>query len=65
MKNKNIYIFYIILLLLLLFLFLIYIFINNNYENFEDNNHFGFVITRHVKSEESNQIWLMCIKQIR
>ena len=64
MKLKKIYIYYIIILLLLL-LFLIYNFIDNNYENFEDNNHFGFVITRHVKSEETNQIWLICIKQIR
>jgi hypothetical protein len=41
-------------------------FYNKNYELYDNiNDNYGFVITRHVKSEETNKIWIMCISQIR
>jgi hypothetical protein len=38
---------------------------SENYEESNDEQNYGFVITRHVKSEETNKLWLMCIQQIR
>lgn len=42
-------------------------FFNNLNNNLDSNqvNDFGFIITRHVNSEETNKYWITCLKNIR
>jgi hypothetical protein len=78
-KKNVLFILFGLLIIIVLFVF-VFVFsnkwntiYNNKYkasfsENFEqanDDQSYGFVITRHVKSEETNKIWLTCIEQIR
>jgi len=63
--NNNIL--YIIILFLIITLQLYYY---NNYiitELFENTNDpsIGFIITRHVNTEDINKVWIMCVQQIR
>jgi len=62
MKKINIY-FITIIIFLLLFLAASYYY--NKFETFSDDKNFGFIVTRHVNSENSDKIWKKCITQIR
>ena len=54
-----------IVAIIVLFIILFYVFyvIKENFEN--ENNDYGFIITRHVNSEETNKYWNNCVKCIR
>jgi hypothetical protein len=58
---------YYLLLLLYIFLFIYYIFFYNSKQKigFDNNKSLGFIITRHVNSENTNDIWKNCINLIR
>ena len=58
---------YYFLLLLYILLFIYYILFYNNKQRFGFTNQksVGFIITRHVNSEDANNIWKNCINQIR
>ena len=60
--KKSIY-YYLLLIYILLFIY--YIFNNKKKNGFENNKSVGFIITRHVNSEETNNMWKKCITQIR
>lgn len=62
--KKSIYYF---LLLIYIFLFIYYILFYNNKQKigFDNEKSVGFIITRHVNSEDTNKIWKNCINNIR
>ena len=58
---------YYFLLLLYILLFIYYILFYNNKQRFGFTNQksVGFIITRHVNSEKTNNYWIECYKSIR
>ena len=60
-RNKN----FIYLFLLLIVIIILCIFSYKNVENIENNQDFGFILTRHVEKPSHNDIWTTCVKRIR
>ena len=61
--KRNIY-YIIFTVFIIVLIFFAHISSNRRFENFE-NLDYGFVITRHVRSEETNLVWLTCVAQIQ
>lgn len=56
---------YMFLFVFVIFLIYIVIFSVPTQEKFESKPKLGFIITRHVNSEKTNELWKTCIKQIK
>ena len=54
------------IVLIIICSFFILLFLSNYFSNESfENESTGFIITRHVNTEDANKIWVACVKQIR